>query len=87
MTRPRLELKSEPDGFGFLYGQLLATDGEAHRVDILPSASQRRGDIRPSSELPHATDWIVYLDGNEIARVRRSEDLEQAVLISLAPPA
>ena len=33
--KPRLELKPEPDGFGYLYGQLFASDGNVYRVDIM----------------------------------------------------
>ncbi len=75
---PRLVLNSEPDGFGFIYGQLVAADGESYRVDIMPPADQWRGDMKPSDGLPHPTDWIVHLDGEEIARVRRREDIADA---------
>jgi hypothetical protein len=76
---PRLVLKPEPDGFGFLYGELVAGDGEAYRVDIMPPATEWRGDMKPSDRLPHPTDWVVHLDGEEIARVRRREDIDGAV--------
>ena len=73
--KTRLVLKGAPDGFGYLYGQLIAADGTITRVDILPPASEWRGDMKPSNGLPHLTDWIVYADGEEIARVSRRENL------------
>lgn len=77
--RLRLVLKSEPDGFGFIYGQIIDGDGESYRVDIMPPADRWRGDMRPSDGLPHPTDWVVLIDGEEIARVRRREDIDAAV--------
>ena len=85
--KPRLDLKSEPDGFGFIYGRLVAADGEVYRVDIMPPASEWRGDMKPSATLPHPTDWVVHLDGAEIARVRRRDDIADAVVKRLPPRA
>ena len=73
-SKIRLDLKSEPDGFGYIYGQAHAPDGEVYRVNILPPASHWRGDMKPGEIDP--THWIVYLDGDEIARLERREDLE-----------
>lgn len=75
----RLELKPMPDGFGYLYGQVFTPDGNAIRVDILPPVAEWRGDIKPGPDTPHPTDWIVYANGDEIARVTRREDLQSAL--------
>ncbi len=75
----RLTLKPEPDGLGYIYGTLIDDDGEVYRVNVLPPAPQWRGDLKPGDGLPHPTDWIVYLDGDEIARVSRREDIDTAV--------
>jgi hypothetical protein len=83
----RLDLKPEPDGFGYIYGTLVADDGEVYRVNVLPPASEWRGDMRPGADLPHASDWIVYLDGEEIARVSRREDIAPTVARRLPKPA
>lgn len=85
--KTRLTLKDEPDGFGFIYGQYVDADGDAYRVDIMPPATDWRGDMRPSKELPHPTDWVVHLDGEEMARVRRRDDIAAAVARRLRPPA
>ena len=76
----RLELKPEPDGFGYLYGQLFAPDGIVYRVDIMPPVAMWRGDIKlTGAGAPHPTDWVIFANGEEIARVRRREDLADAV--------
>ena len=79
-AKMRLELKPEPDGFGYLYGQVFAPDGAVYRVDIMPPDGAWRGDIRLTGQgAPHATDWVVYMNGEEIARVRKREDLAAAM--------
>ena len=70
-----LQLSARPDGYGFLYGTL--ADGErSHNVNVLPPKSEWAGDFVLEGYEPHATDWIVYVDGEEFARVRRREDLD-----------
>lgn len=81
---PRLELKPQPDGFGFVYGQLFAADGEVYRVDIMPPAGEWSGDLKPSGDLPHPTDWVIHVDGEEIARVQRRADIHDAITRCLA---
>jgi hypothetical protein len=79
--KPLLKLKPEPDGLGFIYGTADVGDGYLYRVNIMPPLPYWRGDIKMDGEFaPHATDWVVYLDGEEIARVRAREDLEAAIL-------
>lgn len=77
--KPQLSLKPEPDGFGFIYGTLITEEGEVYRVDIMPPANEWSGSMKPSGGLPHPTDWVIHLDGDEIARVRRRDDIVQAV--------
>jgi len=79
-----LKLNERPDGYGFLYGTL--RDGElSHNINVLPPASEWRGDFVLPGYEPHATDWIVYVDGEEYARVRRREDLANISGRLLAP--
>ena len=85
--KTRLTLKDEPDGFGFIYGQYVDADGDVYRVDIMPPATEWRGDMKPSGHLPHPTDWVIHIDGEEIARVRRREDITSAVVKCLPPRA
>ena len=79
----RLELKSEPDGYGFIYGQMFAADGDVYRVDIMPPIADWRGDHKLDGCQPHDTDWVVYLDGVEIARVAKRDQLQTAVTTKL----
>ena len=76
-------LNPEPDGLGYFYGQLHLGSGEVLRVDILPPARQWRGDVR--HDRIDADDWIVFVDGEEIARVRRRSDIEAAIIGRLLP--
>lgn len=76
---PRLELKPEPNGFGFLFGQMFTADGGVYRIDLMPPASEWSDDMKPSEDLPHPTDWVINLLGREFARVRRRDDIVQAV--------
>ena len=79
-----LKLNERPDGYGFLYGTL--HDGElSHNINVLPPAAHWAGDVVLEGYEPHATDWIVYVDGEEYARVRRREDLNSISARLLAP--
>ena len=45
MDKPELRLKPMPDGFGFIYGELVAGDTH-YRVDIIPPESEWDGDFK-----------------------------------------
>lgn len=81
--KPKLTLKPHPDGFGFIYGEVVVGDG-ARRVNIMPPRTAWRGDFALPGYGPHATDWVIYLDDEEIGRVRTREELEDAVLNVIA---
>jgi hypothetical protein len=68
-----LKLSERCDGFGYFYGHVIKDD-VTYRVDVLPPASEWEGDIKPKEI--HATDWIIYCNGEEIARATRREDIE-----------
>ena len=79
-TRPRLALKPDQDGMGYFYGTLDVGDDHVYRVDILPPLSEPRPLFVMANERMHATDWIIYVDGEEIARVANPGDIDAAVL-------
>ena len=83
MATPRLELKPEPDGAGYLYGRLDAGD-ESYRIDVLPPASEPR----PYFVTPNASAdpklWIVHVDGEELGRVARRDQIEPLLVKHLA---
>lgn len=58
-------LNPEPDGFGFLYGNVDLGGDNIGRVDIMPPVRAWRGSTK-LSELPHPTDWVVHIDGEVI---------------------
>lgn len=65
----KLHLKIRPDGYGYIYG--VWQEGERSvRVDIMPPRAHWDGDMMLPDRPPHETDWVVYADGEEIARVR-----------------
>jgi hypothetical protein len=76
----RLKLSAEPDGFGFFYG-CAERNGERVRVDVLPPAHLWPGDIELEGQgKPDLKAWIVFVDGEEFARLERREDLPEVVL-------
>lgn len=83
MNKPKLTLKPMPDGLGFLYGELVCGD-DVYRVDIMPPEAEWCGDVRMKDHGPHPIDWVIYLNGKEIARVRARNDLETAISKALA---
>ena len=74
-----VHLKDKPDGYGFIYGELYHGDNR-HIVNVLPPASEWAGDMKLDGYEPHESDWVLFLDGDEIARVSRREDIEPKYL-------
>lgn len=82
----KLSLKPEQDGMGYFYGQYTTDTGQVIRVDVLPPASHPRPRfVMASPQGQHATDWIVYANGQEIARVARRADLDGLDVQRLLP--
>ena len=75
----RLALTSRPDTYGFIYGTVEDDAGQSHRVNIMPPVSEWRGDTKLPSYEPHATEWVIYADGEEIAHVAKRDDLETII--------
>ena len=75
-----VRLAPEPDGYGFISGKLWDEEGTIHDVNILPPAAEWRGQSRLAGFEPHASDWILYLDGEEVARVGSGAELERTVI-------
>lgn len=75
-----MKIKGQPDEFGFVYG--IATDGEGNseRVDIMPPKLAWRGGTMLQGFGPHESDWVIYLDGQEVCRVQESADIESRTL-------
>ena len=80
-----LTLKPEQDGMGYFYGQYITDDGEHVRVDVLPPKSHPKPDFLVTTEGMHETDWIIFADGEEVARVPARAAVE-AALATVALP-
>jgi hypothetical protein len=76
---PMVRLSREPDGYGFIYVKVWDEQGAIHEVNILPPKSEWRGQTMLKGFEPHSSDWILYLDGEEVARVRDGAELERTV--------
>ena len=75
-----LTMKPMPDGFGFVYGEYVDADGNHWRVNIMPPLPDWRGDMKMGPPYgPHATDWVVYLNDEEIARGRTRDELDRLI--------
>ena len=78
-SKVALKLSSQPDGFGFFYGRASLGDAVVS-VNILPPAPLWRGDMKLPDHPPDPTKWIIFADGDEIARVERRENLGDALV-------
>jgi hypothetical protein len=74
-----LQLNSRPDGFGWLYGSYTASNGDRVRIDIMPPLDKWTGDMQLDGYEPHIVDWVVYADGDEVARVTALDGIEAAL--------
>jgi len=74
-----LSLSAAPDGYGFFYGTAQLGDAFCS-VNVLPPQGQWAGDIKLEGYMPDETNWIIFADGEEIARVRNRDDLAAAML-------
>ena len=83
MAEKELQLSSEHDGLSFYYGWVSRVE-EHVRVDVLPPAPLWRGDTKTVE--PDAKSWIVYMNGEEFARVERREDLGCVLGVSVERP-
>jgi hypothetical protein len=72
----KVNLKPTPDGFGFIYGEGIDASGDTRRIDIMPPLPYWRGDIRLDNNGPHPTEWVLYVDGDEIARSPSRVEIE-----------
>ena len=70
-----LDLKPMPDGYGFIYGEAYRGD-DHHTINVLPPERYWQGQFRLEGHEPHETDWVLYIDGEEVARVTENAGIE-----------
>lgn len=78
MSKVHLDLKPVPDAYGFIYGRA-QRGNDVFDVNVLPPKSQWRGQFKLDGYTPDEHDWILYVDGEEVARLRERTDIEGAV--------
>lgn len=54
------------------------------RVNVLPPESEWDGDMKLDGYMPDKEQWIIYVDGEEVARVKQREDIAGGVLSLLS---
>ena len=89
VTRRRcmqIKLKPMPDGFGFLYGEAVDARGETRRINIMPPLTHWRGDIKLDKSGPHPSEWVLYVDGDEVGRAASRGEIHTALECFLAKP-
>ncbi len=62
----RVELSELPDGIGMFYGSYVNAEGERRRLDVMPPRELWLGDF--GADAADADNWLVMLDGEELAR-------------------
>jgi hypothetical protein len=70
-----VNLKTKPDGFGFIYGQAWRGD-RTFTINVMPPQADWCGQPILDGYEPHASDWVFYIDGNDFGRVSGRPDIE-----------
>lgn len=70
-----ISLKSQPDEFGFIYGTAHKGE-ETLLINVMPPEPEWRGGLRLEGYEPHATDWVLYVAGEEVGRVTSRSAVE-----------
>lgn len=80
----KLALKPQQDGLGYYYGEYETNDGKKLRIDLQPPQTHPNPYFvnRPAEEFD-PVDWIVYVGGVEVARVRERDDVYQLDILKL----
>ncbi|MGD9785689.1 MAG: hypothetical protein AB7E80_07985 [Hyphomicrobiaceae bacterium] len=72
-----IELKPVPDGYGFIYGRAFY-GGQGFDINVMPPEAHWAGDFKLAGYEPHTSDWILFVDGQEVGRVAARADVEAA---------
>lgn len=74
-------LSPQADDMGFFYGDLYIGD-EAFRLNVLPPLSDRvhwMGKLRSAGIIPDDKLWTIFVDGEEVGRVRARTDIDEVL--------
>jgi hypothetical protein len=75
MSNALLKLNPVPDAYGFIYCQAQCGD-RSFGVNVLPPKSEWQGQYKLDGYVPAEQDWIVYVDGEEVARAPTTAAVE-----------
>ncbi len=78
MSQILLDLNPVPDAYGFIYGQARLGD-QLFDVNVLPPKSEWRGQFKLDGYVSAEHDWIVYVDGEEVARAPTAAAVQDAL--------
>lgn len=78
-----LAINPRPDRYGWLNGSYETADGEQILIDIMPPGYAWDGHACLSGFEPHATDWVIYVDGDEAGRVGSFDEIEPAIRVAI----
>lgn len=73
----KLDLSTRVDGSGYFYGWA-QLDSKSCRVDVLPPKPYL-GDLMPPPCTPDDTQHIIFLEGDEVARCDRRDEVHYVV--------
>ena len=76
------DMKPMQDGQGFFYGRFDAGD-ESFRIDILPPSSHPRPYYVTPNPAADPEMWTIFINGEEIARIKRREDVPRLLVTRL----
>ncbi len=82
-----VHLSQLPDGSGYIYGLVKSSNWESRRVDILLPRYEMKRISREHGfpiQAPKTTDeklYIIYLDGEEVARMEKLQDFHSPKLL------
>lgn len=79
-----VDLNAEADAYGFLYGDIIRGTDVHHAINVLPPRQYWQGRMTLEGYEPHDTDWVLFLDGKEVARVREPICIEVAFTRALS---
>jgi hypothetical protein len=78
MSEIEIKLSQRVDGFGFIRGEARKGDTVVH-VNMLPPEPLWTGSIMLEEHQPDPEMWLVFADGELIAKIARQEDVGAAL--------
>jgi hypothetical protein len=78
MSEIEVKLSQRVDGFGFIRGEARKGDTVVH-VNMLPPEPLWAGSIMLEEHQPDPKMWLVFADGELIAKIARQEDVGAAL--------